>query len=489
MDLHQAIRELLLNLDDGRTTNTAYDTAWIARLGEIGDPIGEPALAWLREHQLPDGSWGANEPYYSHDRVVCTLAAMNALARRGRVQDRALLRRAEEALDTAIQSLDHDPAGETVGFELIVPTLLYEAKALGALHREESTVLAHLMPYRAAKLAALPDGMVNRHVTAAHSAEMAGSDGQKILDADNLQEANGSVGLSPAATAYFALYVRRRDPQALGYLHQVASEGPAPDAIPLDIFERAWVLWNLALTGTLHNELLDLCQPHLDFLEGAWVPERGVGFAMDYTPKDSDDTSLTYEVLTRFGRTVDLDAVLSYEHVYYFRCFELESNPSISANIHVLGALRQAGIEKEHPAVQKVLKFLSGTKIEDISWHDKWHTSPYYATVQAVIACGGYANELVERSIPWILENQNADGSWGYYLPTAEETAYCLQALAFWQRHSGEPSVPKEALKRGRDWLLQHVDPPYPPLWIDKCLYCPNLIVRSAVLSALTLTS
>jgi halimadienyl-diphosphate synthase len=487
MNLHQAIRELLLNLDDGRTTNTAYDTAWIARLGEIGDPIGEPALAWLREHQLPDGSWGANEPYYSHDRVVCTLAAMNALARRGRVQDRARLRRAEEALDTAIQSLDHDPAGETVGFELIVPTLLYEAKALGALHCEENTLLAHLMPYRAAKLAALPDGMINRHVTAAHSAEMTGSDGQKILDADNLQEANGSVGLSPAATAYFALYVRRSDPQALSYLHQVASEGPAPDAIPLDIFERAWVLWNLALTGTLHNELLDLCQPHLDFLEGAWVPERGVGFARDYTPKDSDDTSLTYDVLTRLGRTVDVDAVLSYEHVYYFRCFELESIPSISANIHVLGALRQVGFAPDHAKLQKIITFLKGVQNDDTSWFDKWHASPYYATTQAIIACAGYVNALVENSIDWLIKTQHEAGSWGYYAATAEETAYCLQALAIWKKYGG--AVPDDVLERGKAWLETHAHPPYPPLWIDKCLYCPRSIVKSAILSALILLS
>ena len=88
MDLREEVRKLLQKIGPGQMMNTAYDTAWIARLGEIGEPIGELALEWLRENQLPDGSWGAEEPLYYHDRVICTLAAMNALARRGRVQDR-----------------------------------------------------------------------------------------------------------------------------------------------------------------------------------------------------------------------------------------------------------------------------------------------------------------------------------------------------------------------------------------------------------------
>ena len=78
---------------------------------------------------------------------------------------------------------------------------------------------------------------------------------------------------------------------------------------------------------------------------------------------------------------------------------------------------------------------------------------------------------------------KGSDGSWGYYLPTAEETAYCLQALIAWNRHGGQ--VPDEALQRGAAWLAEQSDPPYPPLWIGKCLYSPVLVVRAAILSAL----
>lgn len=485
MNLHQEVLKLLRAIGPGYMTATAYDTAWVARLGELGEPIGEKALMWLRENQLSDGSWGATQPYYHHDRVVCTLSAVNALARRGRTQDRKRLRKAEEALEKVTKGLKKDPAGETIGFELIVPTLIHEAKALGAIHRYEDEVLKQLAPKRAAKLSTLPKGMVNRSVTVAFSSEMAGHDGRNLLDAENLQEMNGSIGHSPSATSYFALYICHQNPAALDYLNRVAPEGKAPNVAPFDIFEPAWVLWNLMLIKSLEAEILALFEPHLDFLESTWVPGKGIAHAAEYTPKDGDDTSLVYEVLTHAGRTVDLDAVQSYEHVYYYRCFNLESNPSISANIHVLGALRYAGLEITHPSVQKVLNFLREIRTEDTFWYDKWHASPYYATTQAIIACAGYADKLAHDAVSWLLETQSQNGSWGYYLPTAEETAYCLQALSIWRRQ-GHP-VPKEALKRGVGWLQEHKEPPYPPLWIGKCLYCPELVVQSTILSALIL--
>jgi hypothetical protein len=151
----------------------------------------------------------------------------------------------------------------------------------------------------------------------------------------------------------------------------------------------------------------------------------------------------------------------------------------------VLGALRQAGFGIQHPSVQKILRFLRRAQILQLFWFDKWHASPYYPTSHAVIACAGYDDDLVDDAVYWILETQNQDGSWGCYMPTAEETAYCLQALVSWKRHGGQ--VPGDALKRGATWLADHTEPSYAPLWIGKCLYCPVRVVRSAILSTLML--
>jgi hypothetical protein len=334
----------------------------------------------------------------------------------------------------------------------------------------------------------LPEGLVSRFVPVAYSAEMTGYDELCLLDVESLQEANGSVGCNPSATAYFALHVVRQDAAALRYLREVAADdnGSMPEVAPFDVFEPAWVLWNLALTDSLDDEALVLCQPHLDFLEAAWKPGEGVGFAAGYTPNDVDDTGLVYDVLGRFHRnSVDVGDVLSYEKSDHFCLYKFETNTSLSGNVHALGALRKAGLDVQHPSVQKILGFLRRTQTQRQFWLDKLHASPYYPTAHAVIACTGYNNDLVDDTIRWIAETQNADGSWGYYMPTAEETAYCLQALTLWKRNGSQ--VSDNVLKRGVAWLTDHAKPPHPPLWIGKCLYCPELVVRSAVLSALIL--
>jgi halimadienyl-diphosphate synthase len=485
MSLYQSIHRLLQKVGTGRMMSTAYDTAWIARLSELGEPMGEQAMTWLRSHQLANGSWGANEPQYYHDRLICTLAAMVALARWGDRQDRIRLQRAKEALKTAIKGLPADPAGKTAGFEMIVPTLLAEAVALGLVQSQGLADMERFGRFREAKLALLP-GRISRLVTVAFSVEMVGPDERQCLDVENLQESNASVAHSPSATAYFVLNVKQ-DPAALAYLRQVVVNGGAPNVAPFDVFEPAWTLWNLALTGPLDSELLALCQPHLDFLQAAWKPGLGIGHAANYTPTDGDNTAIVHEVLRRFDRPADLKALLSYEQDDHYRCFELEADPSISTNVHVLDALRQAGLRPEHPSVSRIVQFLFRTQTLRLFWSDKRHASPYYPTTHAVIACAGYLDWLVDDAVYWILGTQSPDGSWGYYIPSAEETAYCLQALVAWKRWGGQ--VPDDVLKRGAAWLAEHAEPPYPPLWIGKCLYCPELVVRAAVLSALMMTA
>jgi len=118
-------------------------------------------------------------------------------------------------------------------------------------------------------------------------------------------------------------------------------------------------------------------------------------------------------------------------------------------------------------------------------WFDKWNLSPYYTTAHAIIVCAGYADHLVNQSVDWIVQTQNKDGSWGYQFATAEETAYCIQALVIWKLHGGK--VSSKTIKNAVSWLSNHAEPPYLPLWIGKGLYAPELIVRSTILSAMML--
>ena len=107
---------------------------------------------------------------------------MIALVREGNARDKTRWQRAQAALVGMTGRLGADPAGETIGFEMIVPTLMAEAESLGIASDGNDAHLAQLRRWRQAKLAALPQGTISRHVTVAFSSEMAGVDGLGLLD-------------------------------------------------------------------------------------------------------------------------------------------------------------------------------------------------------------------------------------------------------------------------------------------------------------------
>jgi halimadienyl-diphosphate synthase len=103
------ILDLLQKIGPGNMGSTAYDTAWAARLGDIDWEISSHALTWLSEHQLPNGTWGAEKPFYYHDRVISTLAAMIALTHKGRRS------RDRQQIDTGLKALERIITGATKG--------------------------------------------------------------------------------------------------------------------------------------------------------------------------------------------------------------------------------------------------------------------------------------------------------------------------------------------------------------------------------------
>jgi len=115
-DIAPLIHQLLKEIGPGRMSSTAYDTAWIARLGEMDWELSSRALNWIWENQLPDGSWGARESFYYHDRFISTLAAMIALTYLNkRQQDRKQIERGLLALEKIVagapRGLQADPNG------------------------------------------------------------------------------------------------------------------------------------------------------------------------------------------------------------------------------------------------------------------------------------------------------------------------------------------------------------------------------------------
>ncbi|HNB41608.1 MAG TPA: hypothetical protein PLG52_08910, partial [Anaerolineales bacterium] len=319
LNIDEEVKKVLNEVGPGRMSSTAYDTAWVARLGEIDKDLSDQAVNWLLENQLPDGSWGASDVFYYHDRVISTLIAMIALKEHGgNSHHQAQVEKGVEALERITSDGEHsfasDLNGATVAFEMVAPILLAEAKELGIIKQQGERILGRLSNMRQEKMRKLAGYKINRYVTPAFSAEMAGIDGQHMLEVENLQEANGSIGHSPSATAYFALRVKPGDAKAIDYIKSsVAKNGGAPDLYPFDVYERAWVLWNLSLTDYFEGDKRSFANPILNYLAAAWKPGQGVGFSKDYSVIDGDDTIITCELFNKFGYPTDLNAVLSFE--------------------------------------------------------------------------------------------------------------------------------------------------------------------------------
>src|SRR4051812_10614708 len=181
---------------------TAYDTAWVASVpaqDERRSPRFPTALQWLVEHQHPDGSWGGSVRY-EHDRILSTLAALAPLAAFGRrAEDRACVAAGTRYLWQHGHLMAHEPA-ELVGFELLLPALVDRAREAGV------AVPSHLDiygPQRAEKLRLIPESaLYSPAVTIVHSLEFLG-DRVDLARLQAAQGVNGSLGNSPATTAFY----------------------------------------------------------------------------------------------------------------------------------------------------------------------------------------------------------------------------------------------------------------------------------------------
>ena len=477
---------LLRSLQGGSMSETAYDTAWVARVLDPRDPARRAfpvAVDWLMSHQHADGSWGGRLPII-HDRVVSTLASVLALAELPGRRTTALVERGVGYLSRALTRVDQDFV-ETVGFELIMPALLAKVRGLGlSLPPVEETSIDRL---RAAKLQRVPPGFAYQGVTSlTHSLEFLGDDLQPEL-VRRWRAANGAYGASPSATAY--VLTHQWDETAASYLRAVlalSSGGGACNVFPFEIFERAWVLYSL---GPLARRVA-AHRPILAQLRADWSA-AGVGFTRDGVGPDGDDTAITLRVLHDYGLLPSsIDTLRLFEADDHFFCLPLERNASVSTNAHILDALTvSTGQQERGPLIKKAVEFLSASRVETCYWRDKWHVSPYYATgqvLQGLCGVGRDVDYLIEPAVAWLLETQHANGSWSELDAggTPEETAHALLGLTRVGADSNE--LVQGAIRRAADYLWSHLEEhDNPELWVGKGLYTPHAVVRAAILGAL----
>ena len=486
-NLRSEASQLLANLQVGSIRSVAYDTAWAARPVGNGTGIARPefpgALKWLLRNQMWDGSWGSEIPYM-HDRILSTAAALNALQLNDAEKYRERIEMGVEFVWRNMGRLDEDPY-ETIGSELLIPSLTEEGQELGL---DIPNPPPSLMTKRERKLKLIPEKMIyTSNTSLAFSMEYLGND-VRSKDLERCAYPNGSLGCSPSATMF--LLEHTGDCKARRYLYWVSEwmhSGGFPSQLPFDNFEYSWALWNLQKGGVKDvpgmREVME--KLHIFWKNG----KNGMAWGSDFSVADADTTAMAFKVLWAGGFKPDPEVFSAYEMDQGFKCYEFELNPSVSVQIHVLDALQdlsQSELPRREEIVEKILGYLARKAIEGEMWTDKWHVSPYYTTGNGVLALARIAPHMTERPIDWILKNQAQDGGWGTYgTSTVEETAYAVQAL---QEYSSvvEPLDPGPIL-RGAAFIQSRRKDCFEKLWVAKGLYCPINVIHCAAISVLHL--
>ncbi|MEV0402162.1 prenyltransferase/squalene oxidase repeat-containing protein [Actinoallomurus sp. NPDC050550] len=499
-DVAAAARDLIAGLEAmpwGQVSPSVYETG---RLVALAPWLTGHArrLDFLLAVQRPDGGWGGPDGY----ALVPTLSATDALLAELRRADggrgRADLARAADRgltmLYRLVDELDVQAVPDMPAADLITASLI------GSIDQALETPPDRrgLRPPRglrgAERLSAVramfgagarpPEKLL-------HALEAVG---EAARGARTVRPAaTGVVGASPAATAAWlgaagASVPARRFLETVVDLHG----GPVPCGLPITVFERAWVIAGLLRAGigvTVPPALLESLRQAL----GPMGTPAGEGL-----PADADTTAGALYALGLLGLPFELDGLWPYRLDEGFCTWQGEDGFSVSTNAHVLEAFGQYALRRPD-APSRVTAVVSGLasllrdhQREDGSWHDRWHASPYYATACCALALdrfGGVgARAALRRAVRWVLATQLADGSWGRWEGTAEETAYAMQVLLL--AGPGDRDC-RAAAARGYEYLTRSGGPAEvedaPALWHDKDLYRPTAIVRANVLAAVHL--
>ncbi|KAG0456773.1 hypothetical protein HPP92_024561 [Vanilla planifolia] len=324
------VKAMLPSLGDGEISSSAYDTAWVAMvpdLGGTGVPQFPSSLRWVANNQLDDGSWGDAAFFFAPDRIISTVACVVALkswnsyakkCERGIRFLKENMWRLAEVEDELI----------TIGFEVALPSLLDIAKAMSLEFPYDEPALQRIYAKREMKLNKIPrELMHSMPTTLLGSVEgMPGLDWERLL---KLQSSDGSFLSSPSSTAY--VLMQTGNEKCLRYLQKAVDKynGGVPTVYPVDLFEHLWVVDRLQRLGLSHFFETDF-QYCIDYVYKNWR-KCGICWASNLEMRDVGDTAMAFRLLRLHGYDVSSDVFRYFEKEGEFFCFVGQLNQAITA--------------------------------------------------------------------------------------------------------------------------------------------------------------
>ncbi|KAK6940813.1 Terpene synthase, N-terminal domain [Dillenia turbinata] len=332
----EAIKSMLVSMEDGEISVSPYDTAWVALVKDIHGsekPQFPSSLQWIIDNQFEDGSWG-DTLFNAYDRILNTLACVVALKFwnvQPQQQEKGMKYVRENLYRLGDENAEHMP----IGFEVAFPSLIELAKTLDIEIPEDSLILEEIYASRNLKLTKIPKEILHKvPTTLLHSLEgMPDLDWEKLL---RLQCQDGSFLFSSSSTAY--ALTQTKDEKCLKYLQRAVEKfnGGVPGTYPVDMFEHIWAIDRLRRLGISRHFESEI-KNCVEYIARYWTDE-GICWARNSPVQDVDDTAMGFRILRLHGHDVSPNALTQFEKDGGFICFAGQSTQAVTGMYNLLRA-------------------------------------------------------------------------------------------------------------------------------------------------------
>ncbi|KAH9321008.1 hypothetical protein KI387_015647, partial [Taxus chinensis] len=242
--LIEEIRNIFHSMEDRKTSPSAYDTAWIARIPAIDNP-SQPqfpqTLKWVVCNQLADGSWEEESFYFPYDRLVSTLSCVITLRIWKVVETQ--VQKGIDFVNKQIQRLDGEECKMPSGFVTHFSSLLKEAHTLGLGIYEEVPLVKRVLTMGDTELKG--DNQPSYFLS-----PLEGS--QELIDWKQIRKLCSKDGSIPGSSAFAArVFMHTGDTKCLDFINSLLGifGDYAPCFYLVDLRERLFIIDNLQNLG------------------------------------------------------------------------------------------------------------------------------------------------------------------------------------------------------------------------------------------------